>query len=218
MTSLMRIILVTSTLILPLGGCASVGDAIDPTDWFSGELFNTKKKLPGDRKAVFPEGVPGVTQGIPSELVKGNQQPPLENGYTVTDTQSVSPPPRQATGKTAARTAAKTDATRTDVTRTDATRADATNADTAKTDEYQPAPREKAKPKPKPKPATAERQPAAQERQPAAARRAPEPQQAEQQQRAGSSGGVQWPDPPAQRGGGSQSGGGVQWPDPPPMR
>ena len=209
MTSLMRIILVTSTLILPLGGCASIGDAIDPTDWFSGELFNSKKKLPGDRKAVFPEGVPGVTQGIPSELVKGNQQPPLENGYTVTDTQSVSPPPRQANGKTAARTAAKTDATRTD----------ATNADTAKTDEYQPAPREKAKPKPKPKPATAERQPAAQERQPAAARRAPEPQQGEQPQRSqqagGSGGGVQWPDPPAPRGG-SQSG--VQWPDPPPIR
>jgi hypothetical protein len=203
MTSLMRIILLTSALILPLGGCASVGDALDPTDWFSGELFNTKKKLPGDRKAVFPEGVPGVSQGIPSELVKGNQQQPLENGYTVTDTQSVSPPPRQASGKTAARTAA--------------TRTDATNVDTVKTDEYQPAPREKAKPKPKPKPATAERQPAAQERQPAAARRAPEPQQAEQPQRAGGSGGgVQWPDPPAQRGG--SQGGGVQWPDPPPLR
>jgi hypothetical protein len=215
MTSLMRIILVTSALILPLGGCASIGDAIDPTDWFSGELFNTKKKLPGDRKAVFPEGVPGVSQGIPSELVKGNQQQPLENGYTITDTQSVSPPPRSATGKTAARTAAKTDAAKTDAARTDAT-----NADTAKTDEYQPAPREKAKPKPKPKPATAERQPAAQERQPAAARRAPEPQQAEQPQRsqqAGSGGGgVQWPDPPAQRSG--SQGGGVQWPDPPPLR
>jgi hypothetical protein len=215
MTSLMRIILVTSALILPLGGCASIGDAIDPTDWFSGELFNTKKKLPGDRKAVFPEGVPGVSQGIPSELVKGNQQQPLENGYTITDTQSVSPPPRSATGKTAARTAAKTDAAKTDAARTDAT-----NADTAKTDEYQPAPREKAKPKPKPKPATAEQQPAAQERQPAAARRAPEPQQAEQPQRsqqAGSGGGgVQWPDPPAQRSG--SQGGGVQWPDPPPLR
>jgi hypothetical protein len=210
MTSLMRIILVTSALILPLGGCASVGDAIDPTDWFSGELFNTKKKLPGDRKAVFPEGVPGVSQGIPSDLVKGNQQPPIENGYAVTDTQSVSPPPRQATGKTAARTAAKTDATKTD----------ATNTDSTKTDEYQPAPREKAKPKAKPKPATAERQPAAQERQPAAARRAPEPQQTEQPQRSqqagGSGGGVQWPDPPAQRGG--SQGGGVQWPDPPPLR
>ena len=202
MTSLMRIILVTSTLILPLGGCASVGDALDPTDWFSGDFFNSKKKLPGDRKAVFPEGVPGVSQGIPSELVKGNQPPPLENGYTVTDTQSVSPPPRAG-----ARTAAKTSATRTD----------ATDTDTAKTDEYQPAPREKAKPKPKPKPATAERQPAAQERQPAAARRAPEPQQAEQPQRSSSGGGVQWPDPPAQRNSSSQ-GGGVQWPDPPPVR
>jgi hypothetical protein len=205
MTSLMRIILVTSTLILPLGGCASIGDALDPSDWFSGDFFNAKKKLPGDRKAVFPEGVPGVTQGIPAELVKGNQPPPLENGYTVTDTQSVSPPPRAG-----ARTAAKTSATRTD----------AIETETVKTDEYQPAPREKVKPKPKPKPATAERQPA-QERQPAAARRAPEPQQAEQPQRsqqAGSGGGVQWPDPPAPRGGSSQSGGGVQWPDPPPLR
>jgi hypothetical protein len=206
MTSLMRIILVTSALIVPLGGCASIGDAIDPTEWFSGELFNTKKKLPGDRKPVFPEGVPGVSQGIPSDLVKGNQQPPLENGYAITETQSVSPPPRQATGKSAARTAAKTDAT---------------NTDSTKPDEYQPAPREKAKPKPKPKPATAERQPPAQERQPASARRAPEPQQTEQPQRsqqAGSSGGgVQWPDPPSPRGGGNQSGG-VQWPDPPPLR
>jgi hypothetical protein len=203
MTSLMRIILVTSMLILPLGGCASVGDALDPTDWFSGDFFNAKKKLPGDRKAVFPEGVPGVSQGIPSELVKGNQPPPLENGYTVTDTQSVSPPPRQSSGKSAPKTVARTDAA---------------NTDGVTPEEYQPAPREKAKAKPKP--ATAERQPPAQERQPAA-RRAPEPQQAEQPQRsqqAGSSGGgVQWPDPPAPRGGGSQSGG-VQWPDPPPLR
>jgi hypothetical protein len=209
MTSLMRIILVTSTLILPLGGCASIGDSLDPSDWFSGDFFNAKKKLPGDRKAVFPEGVPGVSQGIPSELVKGNQPPPLENGYTVTDTQSVSPP-RQSSGKSAPKTAPKT-----------AARTDAANTDAVTPEEYQPAPREKAQPKPKPKPATAERQPPAQERQPA--RRAPEPQQAEQPQRsqqAGSGGGgVQWPDPPAPRGGGgSQSGGGVQWPDPPPLR
>jgi hypothetical protein len=200
MTSLMRIILVSSVLTLSLSGCASVGDALDPTEWFSGELFNTKKKLPGDRKAVFPEGVPGVTQGIPSELVKGNQQPPLENGFAVTDTQSVSPPPRQATGRSAPKTAARTDAASTDA---------------VTPEEYQPAPREKAKPKPKPKPATAERQPPAQ---PAAARRAPEPQQAEQPQRsqqAGSGAGVQWPDPPAPRSSSSQ---GVQWPDPPPLR
>jgi hypothetical protein len=222
MTSLMRIILVSSTLILPLGGCASIGDSLDPTDWFSGDFFNGKKKLPGDRKPVFPEGVPGVTQGIPSELVKGNQPPPLENGYAVTDTQSVSPPPRQASGKSAARTAARTDATRTD----------AINSDAAKPDEYQPAPREAVKPKPKPKPATAARQPAqepsaastsAASTSAASARRAPEPQQVErpqrsQSQQAGSSGGgVQWPDPPTPRNSGSQSGS-VQWPDPPPLR
>ena len=34
-----------------------------------------KKKLPGDRKPLFPEGVPGVTQGVPPEYFKGNQPP-----------------------------------------------------------------------------------------------------------------------------------------------
>jgi len=206
MTRLARIVLVTSVLIVPLGGCASVSDALDPTEWFSGDFFNSKKKLPGERKPVFPEGVPGVSQGIPNELVKGHQPQPEETGFASTDTQSVGSTPQQRTaGKTAARTAAKTD------TKTD-----------AKADEFQPAPREKAKPKPKPKPATAERQPPAQDRQAPTARRAPEaqPQQQQQQQQqqqpqqqqAGGSG-VQWPDPPPQR---SQSG--VQWPDPPPLR
>jgi hypothetical protein len=36
--------------------------------------LNEKKKLPGERKEVFPGGVPGVTQGIPPEYLKGNQQ------------------------------------------------------------------------------------------------------------------------------------------------
>jgi hypothetical protein len=49
---------------LALTGCGS----FDPTDW-----FNSKKPLPGERKLVFPEGVPGVPQGVPSELVRGNQ-------------------------------------------------------------------------------------------------------------------------------------------------
>ena len=38
--------------------------------------LNEKKKLPGERKELFPGGVPGVTQGIPPEYVKGNQPPP----------------------------------------------------------------------------------------------------------------------------------------------
>ncbi len=42
------------------------------------DIFNLseKKKLPGDRKPLFPEGVPGVTQGVPPELVTGYQPPP----------------------------------------------------------------------------------------------------------------------------------------------
>ena len=38
--------------------------------------LNEKKKLPGERKEMFPGGVPGVTQGIPPEYMKGNQPPP----------------------------------------------------------------------------------------------------------------------------------------------
>ncbi len=41
------------------------------------EIFNTKKKLPGERQPVFPEGTPGVSQGVPQEMVKG-YQPPAE--------------------------------------------------------------------------------------------------------------------------------------------
>lgn len=47
-----------------VAGCDTI-DALD-FDW-----LNTKKKLPGDRKPVFPEGVPGVVQGVPPEYTKG---------------------------------------------------------------------------------------------------------------------------------------------------
>lgn len=191
MTRLARIVLATSALMLPLGGCASIGDALDPGEWFSGDFFNTKKKLPGDRKPVFPQGVPGVAQGIPQELVKGNQPPPQESGFASADTQTVGSTPQQPQQQPQQK-----------------------QKTAAKPDEYQPAPREKAKPKPKPKPATAEQQPPAQERQPTTARRAPEPQQ-QPEQRSGS-GAVQWPDPPPQRS--SNQSGGIQWPDPPPLR
>jgi hypothetical protein len=39
------------------------------------EIFDSKKKLVGDRKPVFPEGVPGVSSGVPPELVKGYHEP-----------------------------------------------------------------------------------------------------------------------------------------------
>ena len=50
-----------------LAGC----EGFDPTSFMDSDFFNTKKRLPGERKAVFPEGTPGVTQGVPKELVKG---------------------------------------------------------------------------------------------------------------------------------------------------
>jgi hypothetical protein len=43
----------------------------DTLDNFDMDFLNTKKKLPGDRKPVFPEGVPGVVQGVPPEYTKG---------------------------------------------------------------------------------------------------------------------------------------------------
>ena len=52
-----------------LAGC----DTFDPTAIFDAEIFNTKKKLQGERKSVFPDGTPGVPQGVPQELVKGYQ-------------------------------------------------------------------------------------------------------------------------------------------------
>src|SRR5215470_1268927 len=51
-----------------LAGCSSF-DPSDLLDW-----LDTKKKLPGDRKPVFPSGVPGMEQGVPKEMYKGAQQ------------------------------------------------------------------------------------------------------------------------------------------------
>ena len=65
--------LVTAALALGLllSGC----ETFDPTEIFSSEMFSSKKRLPGERKPVFPEGTPGVPQGVPPDLVKGYQPP-----------------------------------------------------------------------------------------------------------------------------------------------
>jgi hypothetical protein len=72
-----RAIVTVAALALGLGLSAcetsNWGDKIQDT-FGEMNLFGTAKKpLPGERKDVFPQGVPGVTQGVPPDLVKGNQ-------------------------------------------------------------------------------------------------------------------------------------------------
>ena len=68
-----RIVLLVGLIALTpvLAGCENFD--MDKLDVFG---LNEKKKLPGDRKPLFPSGVPGVSQGIPPEYIKGNQPPP----------------------------------------------------------------------------------------------------------------------------------------------
>src|SRR5690242_9642435 len=65
-------------LVLLVAGCTK-GGQFDPTEMFNSDMFDTKKKLKGERAPVFPEGVPGATSGVPADLVKG-YQPPAEPG------------------------------------------------------------------------------------------------------------------------------------------
>jgi hypothetical protein len=62
-------------LVLVLGGCTA-GGQFDPTEVLSNDVFDTKKKLSGEREPLFPSGVPGAETGVPPDLVKGYQPPP----------------------------------------------------------------------------------------------------------------------------------------------
>ena len=59
-----------------LAGCSGSMSSFDPTDLL--DFLDTKKKLPGERKPVFPEGVPGLEQGVPKDLYKGSAQEQLD--------------------------------------------------------------------------------------------------------------------------------------------
>ncbi|EJN15304.1 hypothetical protein PMI42_01104 [Bradyrhizobium sp. YR681] len=74
-----------------LGGCSG----FDPSDML--DFLDTKKKLPGDRKPVFPEGVPGLEQGVPREMYKGAaQQQPDPNAPAVAALPAEPAPPEPA--------------------------------------------------------------------------------------------------------------------------
>ena len=95
--------LLALTLTGLLGGCSSLPTpSWDPTDLM--DFLDTKKPTPGVRKPVFPEGVPGVEQGVPKELYKGAQQndlaataPPAapEGAPTAAGQANAAPPPEE---------------------------------------------------------------------------------------------------------------------------
>lgn len=68
----------TATIMLlsafALAGCGS----FDPIDKFQDWdiMGSGKTPLRGERREVFPSGVPGVPQGVPPDMVKGYQPPP----------------------------------------------------------------------------------------------------------------------------------------------
>src|SRR5579871_7035191 len=77
-----------------IAGCSSRMSTFDPIDCL--DFLDTKKKLQGDRKPVFPEGVPGLEQGVPKSLYKGAQEEADQNAQTAA---AVVPPPPPAETK-----------------------------------------------------------------------------------------------------------------------
>ncbi len=95
-------ITVLAAISTALAGCS--GGSFDPTDMM--DWFDTKKKVPGERRPVFPEGVPGVEQGVPKDLYKGAQQ--QQDQPPVAETAPPPPAPEpKAKRKSSPRTAAR---------------------------------------------------------------------------------------------------------------
>jgi hypothetical protein len=174
MRRLHRVILLAALVALApvLAGCENID--FDKLDFLG---LSQKKKLPGVRKPVFPEGVPGVSQGIPKEYQKSYVEQQQQQQQLQNESASTQP----ATGKDDKA---------------------ATNAADKKTAAVTPAEKPKPKPKrkrtvkrkPKPKPATTAAAPAqpAQPNPAAAQQQSPWPASGQQQQQT-----APWPSAPA---------------------
>src|ERR1035437_1189039 len=92
-----------------LAGCSSSLSNFDPSDLL--DFLDTKKKLPGERKPVFPDGVPGLEQGVPKELYKGSAQQRLDQQNAQAAAAASAPPPEQPKSKKAAKSKGKPPAT-----------------------------------------------------------------------------------------------------------
>src|SRR5882757_6359539 len=88
---------VAVALCTVLAGCGGGGiSSFDPSDML--DWLDTKKKLEGNRKPVFPDGVPGLEQGVPRDLYKGTAQEQIN--------QQNAAPDANASGEAAGDTAA----------------------------------------------------------------------------------------------------------------
>ncbi|HUO00906.1 MAG TPA: hypothetical protein VMU69_32310 [Bradyrhizobium sp.] len=88
-----------------LVGCSGAG--YDPTDLL--DWLDTKKKLPGKREPVFPDGVPGLEQGVPKDLYKGAVEQQERADEAAAAAAAAAPPPgaEDASGQKAAGAAAQ---------------------------------------------------------------------------------------------------------------
>lgn len=71
-----RIVSILAAVLLAAGvsGCADGISGIQDQLHEWNPMGSGKKRLTGDRRAMFPEGVPGVQQGVPPQLMKGAAQ------------------------------------------------------------------------------------------------------------------------------------------------
>src|SRR6195256_1347127 len=89
-----------------LAGCGGGGIAnFDPSDLL--DFLDTKKKLPGERKPVFPEGVPGLEQGVPKDLYKGAAQERLNQQEAQTAAAAAAAPAEEPKPKPTAKSRSK---------------------------------------------------------------------------------------------------------------
>jgi hypothetical protein len=85
-----------------LAGCGGGGmSSFDPSDLL--DFLDTKKKLPGERKPVFPDGVPGLEQGVPKNLYKGSRQEQIDQQNAEAAAAAAAPPPQEPKSKRGAK-------------------------------------------------------------------------------------------------------------------
>ena len=94
--------LIAATILIALSsalaGCGSMG-SFDPSDLL--DFLDTKKKLPGERKPVFPDGVPGLEQGVPKDLYKGARQQQIDDPNAQAAAAAAAAPPPEPKSKSA---------------------------------------------------------------------------------------------------------------------